>query len=200
MFPPQPNRRPGFLPTPPDKVGVSPPRTMEEEPALDIAEAGVSTMPRAETVLSKTTPEPYLPSASPASLVEAETAGSLVEARSTPLDRPGAFDLSGGTPGKAPDLYLEAINPVPPHLRNPGVHLRISAHGSRRRPPDPTKQKSVCASCSKLVVNLRMSGPCPRCLRLICNDCLREAFLTNGRGWCDDCAATQLSSLSESAA
>ena len=87
-------------------------------------------------------------------------------------------------------LSLEASNPLPPHLRDAGgPPLRVNTQRSARRPVDPERQRSVCASCSKVVVNLHMSGPCPRCLRPICNDCLREALVHEGHGWCLDCSS-----------
>jgi hypothetical protein len=86
-------------------------------------------------------------------------------------------------------LRREAVNPVPPHLRDGGFAGSNGAPGTVRNRADASPAKSVCASCSKVVVNLRMSGPCPKCLRPICNDCLREALAGTGHGWCIDCAA-----------
>lgn len=86
------------------------------------------------------------------------------------------------------DLELEAINPVPPHLRL-GFPLESVAHPQTDpRHPRSGGAKAVCASCSVVVVNLRLSGPCPKCLRPICTDCLREGLRRYGRGWCEDCA------------
>jgi hypothetical protein len=86
-------------------------------------------------------------------------------------------------------LSVEAANPVPPHLRDMGSGpTRARTERAARRSVDPERQRSVCASCSKVVVSLHMSGPCPRCLRPICNDCLREALVHHGHGWCLDCA------------
>jgi len=85
------------------------------------------------------------------------------------------------------DLSLEAANPVPPHLRAQGVVERSSSSPGSRSGPVAPGARSVCASCSTVVLNLRMSGPCPRCLRPICAECLSEALRSRGRGWCTDC-------------
>jgi hypothetical protein len=106
--------------------------------------------------------------------------GSILEPR-------GATGSASSARGLGPDgLDLEAKNPVPPHLRGAGPLVR--AQPSRAgQSSSAAIAKSVCASCSKVVVNLRMSGPCPRCLRPICNECLRSALATYGHGWCVDC-------------
>ncbi len=122
-----------------------------------------------------------------------------------PFDEPGADRPSGPgwttspyseSPDTSPrprgteaELFLEATNPVPPHLRNASGSLRVEVHRPARRSVDPGSQRSVCASCSNVVVNLHMSGPCPKCLRPICNDCLHDAFARFGHGWCIDCSA-----------
>lgn len=85
------------------------------------------------------------------------------------------------------DLRHEAANPVPPHLRPSVFFDRAASSSSSRRGNAPTVARAVCASCSNVVLNLRMSGPCPSCLRPICTDCLREALRSKGRGWCGDC-------------
>jgi len=98
-------------------------------------------------------------------------------------------EASPGPRGTEADLFLEASNPVPPHLRIEGGFTQVDVRRPARRSVDPGRPRSVCASCSNLVVNLHMSGPCPKCLRPICNDCLHDAFVRYGHGWCIDCSA-----------
>jgi hypothetical protein len=111
---------------------------------------------------------------------------------STRAPSSGSLDSSPGPRGTAAELFLEAANPVPPHLRNADPSTRVGVHRPARRSVDPGSQRSVCASCSKVVVNLHMSGPCPKCLRPICNDCLHDAFARYGHGWCTDCSAASV--------
>jgi len=85
------------------------------------------------------------------------------------------------------DLSLEAANPVPPHLRAQAFVERSEPSSGSRSGVVAPGARSVCASCSTVVLNLRMSGPCPRCLRPLCADCLGEALRSRGRGWCADC-------------
>jgi len=105
-----------------------------------------------------------------------ETPSEGLGGTETPLDR------------RPSELSREAANPVPPHLRAAGPLDRFGPRPARPGGKDTSTARSVCASCSKVVVNLRMSGPCPRCLRPVCTDCLREAFVTQGHGWCLDCS------------
>ena len=101
--------------------------------------------------------------------------------------------LSWGQPGLGvglaqPDheLYLEAINPVPPHLR------------SGERPAAPTGPRASdrsgaisaggrCSACSNPVVGFRSWTPCPRCLRPVCRDCLAASLIDGGDGECPTC-------------
>jgi len=187
MFPPVRDRHSVFLTDVPQKIGGLSFATGENE----------SPAPRQDHVADRPTREP--------SGVgwdwEVEGASTDLEAGdrltggsgTTPLLGEVSARGTGSKNGPSPDarrreLSLEAENPVPPHLRaagpidrdgvGPGGHGRHGSPGLR----------SVCASCSKVVVNLRMSGPCPRCLRPVCDDCLREAFVTAGCGWCRDCS------------
>ena len=89
------------------------------------------------------------------------------------------------------DLFQEAANPVSPHLRAAAPFSREEAEASAHCSRSSASPRSVCASCSNVVLNLRLSGPCPRCLRPICNDCLRHALVIYGHGWCLDCAAIE---------
>lgn len=99
-----------------------------------------------------------------------------------------AWPPAGRAVGPSSELSREAANPVPPHLRGLGTLIRTRPLPAARRGRASSPPRSVCASCSKLVVDLRMSGPCPRCLRPLCHDCLRGALATGGHGWCVDCS------------
>ncbi len=90
------------------------------------------------------------------------------------------------------ELSAEAANPIPPHLRATGPPIRFDTPASPHAVSASSHARSVCASCSKVVLNLRMSGPCPKCLRPVCTDCLREAFASQGHGWCLDCSTAAL--------
>jgi len=108
---------------------------------------------------------------------------------SVPMEPPGLFD--DGAPF-APidfDLALEAANPIPPHLR--------SRDRRRAAPPRPAREyartaivhSAECASCERTLTELRRWGPCPGCLRPVCNLCLLEAIWSQGRGYCAACLA-----------
>lgn len=164
MFPPAPDERSRFLADAPQRVGGLAP-------------------PRAEAVTESPPQDAPEPVGSPSGGIEqpAQKGGS---AR-------GADGVAGGTRAfdlPLPNLAVEAANPIPPHLRTAGPIDRfggVPGGGRRHGPPAP---RSVCASCSKVVLNFRMSGPCPKCLRPVCDDCLRESFVNHGRGWCLDCS------------
>jgi len=187
MFPPVSGRRPVFLTEAPQKVGG---------PSFVARDTG---SPAAQNDWTDEQVEPEPSTAVPTSGLADGSTGLVADegptvglvARSprmgvTPRGGPSAEDP--GREARWKELSLEAANPVPPHLRAVGpIDRSVGALHSRgsHGPPGP---RSVCASCSKVVVNLRMSGPCPRCLRPVCDDCLREAFVTAGFGWCRDCS------------
>ncbi len=93
--------------------------------------------------------------------------------------------LSWGAPGLAvefglPDheLYLESINPVPPHLRA----------GTKTAPPSSESVASGrCSICSDPVEGFRSWTPCPRCFRPVCRDCLTESLQEGRSGECASC-------------
>ena len=184
LFPPSPGEHTPFLTGVPQRVGV------RDSSAHDRPSGGFGPGYASESLVA---------AGSARSFHERNLDTELSESprMDVPSDRPAlaAFrplPVVGGSmdfPGRrsnADDLYLEATNPIPPHLR--GTDLFIGPRPARRL-SDVGVPKSVCASCSKVVVNLRMSGPCPRCLRPICSECLREAILAHGQGSCLDCAA-----------
>ena len=173
MFPPAGKPSPHFLREAPMKIGCAP--TTEgpvNESEFQASVPGDLPNTPADPDTGAPVPDPWSSASGPSRWAPpAESAADGV--RSTPT--------SWGT--SEPEVSLEADNPVPPHLRTSGSGGPIS-----RRVLEVSGQKTVCASCSKLVVNLRMSGPCPNCLRPVCTACLREGFVTRGHGWCIDCA------------
>ena len=176
MFPPEGRRRgPVFLPDAPDRIGggaswaksAIPTPIASSEAGRLLADVSLSPAPADDLLLDETRPSP-LEGLSHKGEGERETEIDL-----TTDER----------------LSREAANPVPPHLRASGPLLRFEPSRPARGTKSSATPRSVCASCSKVVVNLRMSGPCPKCLRPICNECLREAFVTHGHGWCVDCSS-----------
>jgi len=197
MFPPVGRTTSVFLSAAPDRVGRTRPvaepmhfsrgpdsgssRDVEshEPPALEAEEA--------EPPATGSAPDdPFAAGETPI-----DSAPPLSDVEFEPILVPRRFD---------PQLALEACNPLPPHLRSSALHFPASPDRRRARLPDLTTQKSVCASCSKVVANLRLSGPCPKCLRPVCDACLREAFVTRGHGWCVDCSASHEMITAETAA
>ena len=184
LFPPAVSGRTIFLSEAPQRVG-RPTRQLR---------APVATEASSEAGESPNTPEQRF-------LIEMETESDLVRGASMPTSErvPEATLTEPHHRMRSATVLDEATNPLPPHLR--GVAVRPAHTGAHASDPLPRKarlSRSVCASCSKVVLDLRMSGPCPKCLRPICNECLREAFATQGHGWCVDCS-TSSSELSESA-
>jgi len=187
LFPPYLDRRTRFLTEAPMRVGFAsalPPtgaNGLANSPAVAAAPGGGAppsvdsgSNDEIEEVLEDVA---VFPSAAPV----------RVSPRDEPFAVPSFWDAR--QPGDVDLVALEATNPVPPHLR-----LDFKSSLTNRGPDDgPSRApsgagKSVCASCSVVVVNLRLSGPCPKCLRPICTDCLREGLRRYGRGWCEDCA------------
>lgn len=186
MFPPVSGRRRIFLVEAPQKVGEVEFRAREPNPPAE---------PLARSEESEESAES---NEGPLSLLEGDTD------RSSRVDRRGEEQSDAAripSPDRAPsdpvprpdprasELFSEAANPVPPHLRGTGPLVRGDIPRAAHRSRESASPRSVCASCSKVVVSLRMSGPCPKCLRPVCNDCLREAFVTKGHGWCIDCSS-----------
>ena len=186
MFPPAPDRPSLFLSNPPAKVGVSESLARHLGPRAEGTprSARPGYLYEEEGSLSELPPEPFAIASRPVSedpepFGPGEAAGSSLST---------GHDEALGPPSAGSDLSLESTNPVPPHLRAEFAQSEIESRPHASRSAEPGGPKSVCASCSKVVVSLRMSGPCPRCLRPICRDCLGEALRTVGHGWCEDCS------------
>jgi len=188
MFPPDGGPTVRFLAEPPDRIGGGSPWSSEppqpkkvtdrEEDPLDGIGPAESFPP---TEVRGILQDAYLVSDESPPVGRHDSAKPEREVEALP--RPRVIRHSS-------DLTLEATNPIPPHLREAGPLIRFDVHSPRRGGRGGSGSRSVCASCSKVVLNLRMSGPCPRCLRPVCDECLREAFAAHGHGWCSDCSAS----------
>jgi hypothetical protein len=187
MFPPALGGRTLFLSDIPVKVGVSGTLSKAWESSADATTSANESETSSQQPSS--TPEAGPVARSRGHQASDSSADVFARPDSTIHSHMGTSEHTPGSRPRAEELALEAANPVPPHLRSGGPRVRLAPHRPHFRSLDPSSQKSVCASCSKVVVNLRMSGPCPKCLRPICNECLREAFVTRGQGWCIDCAS-----------
>jgi hypothetical protein len=183
MFPPIGRSSSVFLAEAPDRVGV-------RRAAVEPTDAPGSSEPDLLATVDAPRPASSAPVlANPRATSDSPEVGMPPARDASEDSRLQPFPTEfGGAVEPSRELVLEASNPLPPHLRSSTLHLRFSPGSRPSRAADASIQKSVCASCSKLVVNLRMSGPCPKCLRPICDACLREAFVTRGQGWCIDCA------------
>ena len=194
MFPPTVGGRSLFLSDVPDKIGVPPALPKILNPSVEVG-AGTKDSAVPRDGRSKPLGAGVMAPSLGSPRVEDSTDIPVLSEPPSPLLRAFSEDLRG-PPDPADDLFREAINPVPPHLRGVGLPTHVGARRPDRPRRDAPSPKSVCASCSKVVVTLRMSGPCPKCLRPICNECLREAFVTHGQGWCIDCSSTPAVSAS----
>jgi hypothetical protein len=188
MFPPVSGQPHVILSDAPERVGGVPSWKRETAPAADVLARPERQAPLEESRSSAR--ETYGSWRSRRVPFEGQRADRPGIPEPTTSSCSGSHDTSPRPNDAAADLFLEAANPVPPHLRDAGpATTRGEAHRPVRRSVDPGTQRSVCASCSKVVVNLHMSGPCSKCRRPICNDCLREALVRVGHGWCLDCAS-----------
>ncbi|MGA3021393.1 MAG: hypothetical protein ABSE66_01095 [Thermoplasmata archaeon] len=187
LFPPVSGRRSVFLSEAPERVGG--PSSWAMEPGLPADPPARSDESARSTERDWSTPEGDGDSPSRGVPFEDQRADRPTIPGSTAFSRSGPLGVFPRPDARSADLFLEAANPVPPHLRGTGLPVRMEPHRPARRSLNSASQRSVCASCSKVVVNLRMSGPCPKCLRPICNDCLRQAFVAQGHGWCLDCSS-----------
>jgi hypothetical protein len=183
LFPPEPG-----APLPPfdDDSGTPP------SPA-PFATRPTPSAPPSIPILSDTEERPRPPSA-PSSLrsaappiweaLDAEIALAMAEA--------GA--MGSGPSGMLPTLdsldhqvYLEALNPTPPHLRSSTPRSRPKPPKSIGRSVGPLPDHEFCTMCARKVADFRTWVECPRCGRPLCRDCLGISFLTGAGGRCFNC-------------
>ncbi len=91
-------------------------------------------------------------------------------------------------------LYLEAINPVPPHLRPPAE----DPPGARPPPARPALAAlpTSCGSCRRGLGDFRTWSSCARCGRPICRRCLALSIRFGEDGVCWDCSESALAHAS----
>jgi hypothetical protein len=84
-------------------------------------------------------------------------------------------------------VYLEAVNPIPPHLRA----TTPTAASAPAQIATTTFARSggsmFCAVCAGIVSDFRSWVHCLGCHKPICRRCLKSSFATGGEGLCGDC-------------
>ena len=132
-------------------------------------------------------PAPLVPTASPPEpiAVDEYPAGDL------------APPWSGG--GLTPDsssidhlLYLEAINPIPPHLRSPHApSMSITPPAPPPRVPAAARSgaRTACVACTRGLGDFLSWSPCIGCGQPLCRECLHRSFALGEEGFCWDCSS-----------
>lgn len=150
---------------------------------------------------SERPPPPELPLAPPSATAEAARSESrpLAPATVAAWEYPAAGAVSEasslvtGPAGSLASLdaldhqiYLESINPTPPHLRPaPQPAARPEPRAARSSPRAATGPS--CAMCSRPLPDFRAWVECPHCDQPMCRDCLGISFMTGGEGRCFRC-------------
>jgi hypothetical protein len=132
-----------------------------------------------------TTTEPFVPSdfapAVETTSVFSNDAGSDRSGTST---TPGTFE-----PEISSDwITVEALHPLPPHLR--AGHRPGESSGPPGRPSGPRASPPArsCATCSRALPPAVRSRPCPDCRLPVCLTCRTQAVVNYGQTWCGRCA------------
>lgn len=184
LFPPERPARAGSFPAP---TVVSPPNHLSDvPPERDHPEV------RSPDEVCPSPPPlvPGPPSAGPAPLTA-----------SWELPGPEAFaglsepaPLFSGLGGMLPTLdaidhqvYLEAINPLPPHLRSQPIHREKRNEVTRPTSAEPHPHQGFCSMCARKLSDFRSWVECPRCSQAMCRECLSLSFLTGAEGRCFSC-------------
>jgi hypothetical protein len=135
---------------------------------------------------------PPVPLTPPAPAGPATPDWDLAVVDASALGGSGAFVAGPG--GLLPTLdsvdhqvYLEAINPMPPHLRSVPVAGPRSPEVPRARPARRRTPEIVCTMCSRKVAGFHAWVDCPRCGQPMCRECLGRSFLTGSDGHCYSC-------------
>ncbi len=127
-------------------------------------------------------PEPYAPSGA-GSVLAAVPVG--VTDYAAPFSE---FPGTGGTTERMNHpLHLEALNPIPPHLRSAGGSPPRRPPAVETAPPLRPNPARSCSMCARQLWDFRSWGDCPECGDPICEHCLRLSFLTGAEGHCWDC-------------
>ncbi len=164
----------------------------------------VPPMPLATTEIS---PMPFL---RPALALEADAIGASDTAAARPTAAPpagGASPVAGAAlepvTGEQPNgrfrilpsllflrnpLYLEAIQPLPPHLRRAGRSGGPVPGSSAAAPLDRSGGLRVeCVGCLRSFSGFRSWVLCPGCHAPLCRRCLGASFLASPEGQCSRC-------------
>lgn len=91
-------------------------------------------------------------------------------------------------------LYLEALNPVPPHLRTSTEEVSLPTPTVVRSPPAAVPRS--CGSCRRGLGDFRTWSSCARCGRPICRRCLGLSIRFGEDGVCWDCSESALAQAS----
>jgi len=150
-------------------------------------------------VTTPTEPTPSIPAASAS--VEPH-APLLPPVPSAPWEEPGpkaaaalaeADPLLGGPDGLPTldsidhQVYLEALNPTPPHLRS-SIRTDAKRAGPREARSSARRYyREFCAMCARKLSDFRSWVECPRCSQPMCRECLDLSFLTGAEGRCLSC-------------
>ncbi|HZY69712.1 MAG TPA: hypothetical protein VFF67_01880 [Thermoplasmata archaeon] len=84
-------------------------------------------------------------------------------------------------------VELEALMPLPPHLRSVAEPL-ASDPFDKELPPVPDVSIVFCATCAVAIEPGTRRSNCGRCGELVCGQCEFDALMTHGQEWCADCA------------
>jgi hypothetical protein len=86
-------------------------------------------------------------------------------------------------------LTVEALHPIPPHLRAGPARTGAGPPAGPPRPPTPERTGPSCATCSKALPPAIRSRPCPDCQQPVCLTCRTRAVVQYGQTWCGSCAS-----------
>ncbi len=84
-------------------------------------------------------------------------------------------------------VYLEAINPLPPHLRSQPLRRDPRGDGTGSAPSERHARPGFCSMCARKLSDFRSWVECPQCSHPMCRDCLGLSFLTGAEGRCFVC-------------
>lgn len=104
-------------------------------------------------------------------------------------DGAGGSGVAGIPNGLTCGVEFEALTAVPPHLRTvgPGPAKLLPLLIAEPRTPAALAAKT-CASCTSMIGDPRWRA-CPGCHLPVCADCILDALLAYGTGFCVECAS-----------
>ena len=164
----------------------------EKEPTLIVIDGILSPVP---------SPQGNSPPAGPTVLPGTERAGPEGTVPDSPDDQRTLDDPAGPAPltygfdlGQlAPSLdwlTLEALHPVPPHLRGP-TDPTWSSSATPQGPIASEELSETCGSCLQSFPEDAGGGWCPECGVPVCHGCRARAIVDFGHTWCVTCGASR---------